>query len=61
MSNKKPQAWPGENQLKREMHRAKVATGKPLGQCYEDYAKELGFNTYAAYRAAKKEIWGIPS
>ncbi len=41
--------------LMRQAFQMKKDTGLKLGQCYEQIAKNLGYNTYAAYRAAMKE------
>lgn len=41
--------------LMTEAFKLKKETGLKLGQCYELIARNLGYNTYAAYRAAMKE------
>jgi hypothetical protein len=41
--------------LQRGARDKKKATGKKLGHCYEQLSQELGFNTYAALRAAMRE------
>lgn len=45
-------AW--EAELKAKMHESKKTTGNKIGHCYEIYAKQQGYNNYAALRAAKK-------
>lgn len=52
MSDKDLPAW--ERQLKRDANRRKKETGQTLGHVYEAMAKEAGFKTYAAMRAALK-------
>ena len=47
-------AIPGEAALKQQAYQLRKATGQSLGHCYEAIAKNRGFGTYAAMRAAMK-------
>lgn len=43
-----------EQALQRQAFDLKKLTGQPLGHCYEEIAKQKGYQTYAALRAAMK-------
>jgi hypothetical protein len=47
---------PTEAELKAMAYRMKQETGSQIGHCYEQIAKQYGFNTYAAMRAALKQL-----
>lgn len=44
-----------EQALQRQAFDLKQATGRKLGECYEEIAKQRGFKTYAALRMHMKE------
>ena len=47
---------PTEAELKAIAYKMKQDTGDKIGHCYESIAKQHGFKTYAAMRAALKQI-----
>ena len=49
-------SYPTKAELTALAYKMKKETGLKLGQCYEQIAKQQGFKTYAAMRAALKQI-----
>lgn len=47
-----PRPVPTEADLKQRAWDMKILTGEKIGHCYEVLAKQYGFRTYAAMRAA---------
>lgn len=45
-----------EAELKAMAYKMKQETGKQIGHCYEEIAKQNGFKNYAAMRAALKQL-----
>lgn len=50
---------PTKEDLTAMAFKMKKETGKQLGHCYEEIARQYGFKTYAALRAALKEIGAL--
>lgn len=44
-----------ESELKAKAYALKKVSGMQIGHCYEAIAKQYGYKTYAAMRAAAKE------
>lgn len=51
---------PREEDLKQMAYAIKQLTGVKLGHCYEEIAKQYGFNSYAALREEMKKRGLIP-